>query len=47
MLGGSVCALAWYFAADVGVRLKLAYCLIPRDTGPPELKRKYTCIWVF
>ena len=34
MFGGSVEAFDECRCAVVGVRLKLAYCLIPRDGGP-------------
>ena len=44
MFGGSVEAFDWYRCAVVGVRLKLAYCLIPRDGGalktPQKLREK-------
>ena len=44
MFGGSVEAFDWCRCAVVGVRLKLAYCFIPRDGGalktPQKLREK-------
>ena len=40
MFGGSVEAFDECRCAVVGVRLKLAYCLIPRDGGPLKTPQK-------